>query len=409
MQQPEDQQQSAEYVIIGGGLAGGNAAASIRDIDKSGRVIVISDEGHIPYDRVPLSKKYLTGELSREKLFFKREDFYTSQKIELITGRTVKQLDCSRRFVRLDNGQEIYFKKLLLATGGRPRKLPIDGSELEGVYYLRTIEDSDRLKKEIEHTKRVLVVGGGFIGCELASAFATKGLETTIVEVGPYLLNMAIDEETGNWIGKYYSERGVNVIVNVSVARFLGSREGARVSHAELKDGRILTTDFVVVGVGLGLRTELAEASGLKVDRGIVVNEFLETSEEGIYAAGDVARFYSPLFKRYLRLEHYDIAVKHGRTAGANMAGHKKSFEELPYFFSYQFDLKINAYGDLTNRTKIVRRGTFDKEKGFFQFYLNNSVLDGVLSVNAKWDDLKKARDLVLQRKTFESSELVSG
>lgn len=398
--------QSADYVIIGGGLAGGYAAISIRGIDKLGRIIIITDEEHIPYDRVPLSKKYLMGDISRDKLFFKREDFYESEKIELMTGRSARKLDPEARIVKLDDGEELSFNKLLLATGGKPKKLPIEGSEIGGVYYLRTVEDSERLKEEIERSRRVVVIGGGFIGCELASAFATKGLETTIIEVGPYLLNMAIDEETGRWLGKYYSERGVDVLVNTSVSRFVG--ENGRVTSVELKDGRRILTDFVVVGVGIAVGTELAGLAGLKVEKGIVVDEYLETSAKGIFAAGDVAQFYSPIFKRHLRLEHYDIALKHGKLAGSNMAGQRRAFNELPYFFSYQFDLKINAYGDLANRTKIVRRGELNKEKGFFQFYLNHDVLDAILAVNMKWEEVRKARELVVERKKFSEPASIS-
>ncbi len=398
--------ESADYVIIGGGLAGGYAAISIRGIDKSGRIIIVTDEDHVPYDRVPLSKKYLMGDIPKDKLFFKKEDFYESENIELMTGRSARKLDPEARIVELDDRRELCFNKLLLATGGRPRKLPIEGSEISGVYYLRTVEDCERLKNEIERSHRVVVIGGGFIGCELASAFATKGLETTIIEVGPYLLNMAIDQETGQWLGNYYSEKGVNVLVNASVSRFVGDK--GRVTSVELKDSRRILTDFVVVGVGIAVGTELAELAGLKVEKGILVDEYLETSAKGIFASGDVARFYSPIFKRHLRLEHYDIAVKHGKVAGSNMAGQRKVFDKLPYFFSYQFDLKINAYGDLANRTKIVRRGELNKEKGFFQFYLNHDVLDAILAVNMKWEDVRKARELVLERKKFSEPASIS-
>jgi 3-phenylpropionate/trans-cinnamate dioxygenase ferredoxin reductase subunit len=311
--------ESADYFIIGGGLAGGYAAVSIRGIDKSGRIIIVTDEEHIPYDRVPLSKKYLTGDIALSKLFFKKEEFYKSENIEVITGRSATELNIKEHIVKLDDGLEFSFGKLLLATGGKPRKLPIQGSETRRVYYLRTIEDCEILKEEIMRSKRVVVIGGGFIGCELASAFAMKNLETTIIEVGPYLLNMAIDQETGQWLGEYYTQKGVTVLVNASVSRF--DQENGHVSSVELKDGRKIFTDFVVIGVGIAVGTELAEKAGLKVEKGIVVDEFLETNAKGIFAAGDVARFYSPIFKRHLRLEHYDIAVKHGKIAGLNMAG----------------------------------------------------------------------------------------
>ena len=175
------------------------------------------------------------------------------------------------------------------------------------------------------------MIGGGFIGCELVSVLTSKGLKSTIIEMGSYLLNMALDEETGEWISNYFSDR----------------EKWARYSYKD-KRWQEIETDFVIIGVGLVLNVKLAEKAGLKVEKGILVNQFLETSIENIYAAGDVARFFNPIFQRHLCLEHYDIAVKHGNTAGINMSGDKVPFNELPYFFSYQFDLKIHTYGDLS-------------------------------------------------------------
>lgn len=398
--------ESADYLIIGGGLAGGHAALSIRRVDKSGNITVVSNEKSIPYDRVPLSKKYLTGEISRDNLFFRKEEFYKAEKIDLMTGRSVTEINPSTHTAKFDDGKTISFNKLLLATGGKARRLPIEGSEIQGIYSLRTLEDCELLKGEMERSRKVVVIGGGFIGCELASAFATKKLETTIVEVGPYLLNMAFDKETGEWLGKYYSEKGVKLVLNNSVSKFIGDK--GHVTGVELKDGNRLPADFVVEGVGITLETGLAERAGLKVEKGIIVNEFLESSSKDIFAAGDVARFYSPVFQRYLRLEHYDIAVKQGQLAGLNMAGQRKPFDGLPYFFSYQFDLKINAYGDLGSRTKIVKRGELNKEKGFFQFYLNHDTLDAVLGVNVKWEELRNAKELVLKKKKFTDTEVIS-
>jgi 3-phenylpropionate/trans-cinnamate dioxygenase ferredoxin reductase subunit len=395
-----------DYVIIGGGLAGGYAASSIRKIDRTGKILLVANENHIPYDRVPLSKGYLLNNIPKDRLFFKKDEFYKKDGVEFILGHEVKELHVNSKMLKLDDGRELAFRKLLLATGGSPKRILIPGSDLQGVYYLRTLEDCDLLKDVMGHSRRAVVIGGGFIGCELASAFATKGLDTTIIEIGPCLLNMAIDEETGLWIGNYYSDRGVSVLVNATASKFL--EENGRVSGIQLNDGRVISADFVVVGVGIALHTKLAERAGLKVDQGIVVNEFLETSVEGIYAAGDVARFYSPIFKRYLRLEHYDIAVKHGIRAGANMAGEKKPFNDLPYFFSYQFDLKISAYGDLSQKTSMVKRGELNETEGFFQFYLNKGMLDAVLSINKKWEEVKKAKDLVIARKFFPDPTIFS-
>lgn len=310
---------SVKYLIIGGGLSGGYAASAIRKRDNEGRVVIVTDESHIPYDRVPLSKGYLMDKIKEEKLFFKNLKFYNENKIELSLGHHVTKLDAPNRRVDLEGSQTISFERLLLATGGYPRKIPIPGSDLDRIYYLRTIEDCRRLKEATSSFRSVAIIGGGFIGCELAAAFRSKGLDTTIIEMGPYLLNMAIDEESGKWLGEYFTKRGVKVLVDSSAARFLG--ENQRATGVETKNGEIVKADFIVVGVGIIPNTKLAEDGGLKVDKGIVTNEFLETSAQDIYAAGDVARFYSPIFGRQIRLEHYDVAVNHGNVAGANMAG----------------------------------------------------------------------------------------
>jgi 3-phenylpropionate/trans-cinnamate dioxygenase ferredoxin reductase subunit len=208
-----------DYLIIGGGLAGGSAAEAIRQRDPGGRLALVSAESHLPYDRVPLSKTYLMGKLKRDRLFLKKPEFYREQRVELMLGRRVAALDLRARTVRLEDGQDLGFHQLLLATGGRPRRLPLPGSELGGIYYLRTIEDCEALREAMGRSHRAVVIGGGFIGCEVAAAFAARGLETTILELGPYLLNMALDEETGRWIGEHFAQRGVRVIVRSAAAR----------------------------------------------------------------------------------------------------------------------------------------------------------------------------------------------
>ncbi len=389
----------ADYVVVGGGQAGYYAAAALRKRESSGRILIISDEAHLPYDRVPLSKDYLVDKRPREKLFFKPKEFYESQKIEVISGKRVTELDKSERVVRLEDGAEVAYRRLLLATGGRPRVLTLPGSTLRGIHYLRTIDDCERIKEGILNARNAVVVGGGFIGCEVAAAFATRGLKTTIIEVAPYPLNVAVGEEMGRWIMKYFGDRGVEILTATQVSSFSG-KDGV-VGEVLTSDGRTLPADLVAVGVGIVPNTELAEAAGLKVERGIVVNEYLQTDSEDIFAAGDVARFYSPIFGRYLRVEHYDVAAKHGMTAGANMAGELKSFSELPFFFSYLFDLKINAYGDISKKTRIVSRGRIGSPEGFFQLYFDDDVLDGFLSVNRPFQEVNELKQIVLSRRSF--------
>ncbi|MBI3286759.1 MAG: FAD-dependent oxidoreductase [Chloroflexi bacterium] len=394
------------YLIIGGGLAGGSAAESIRQRDATGRLALVSAEPHLPYDRVPLSKTYLMGRMKRERLFLKKPEFYEEQKVELMTERRVDAIDIHSRTVRLDDGRELGFEKLLLATGGRPRRLSLPGSELAGIYYLRTIEDCEAIREAMGRSGRAVVIGGGFIGCEVAAAFAAQGLETTLLELGPYLLNMALDEETGRWIGDYFTQQGVRVMLDAAAARFLG--EAGQVRAVETRDGQRIECDFVAVGIGIALNTELAQRSGLKIDNGVIVDKHLETEIPGLYAAGDIARFYSPPFGRHLRVEHYDVAVKHGQVAGANMAEERLAFEELPYFFSYQFKLNINVFGDMSHWDQMVRRGRLSVDPGFLQFYFEGHRLNAVLSVNRKAAELQAAQRLIAARRPGEQPALLA-
>lgn len=395
------------YLLVGGGVAGGHAVFEIRKHDKSGRIVVVNEENQFSYDRPPLSKEYLAGKKKRRDVFYRADSYYARNKVEVIRGHKVRTIDTSLRSVMLDDGREFAYKVLLIATGGRVRKLELPDSDLEGIYYLRTIEDCDGIRKAARSRKKVVIVGGGFIGCEVAATLKGRGLKVTLLERSPHLLSAAIDEETADWIRAYHSKKGVNVLTDTAVTRFVG--KNGHVNGVELKDGKVLATHFVVAGIGIIPNTELAEDAGIKIDKGILVDECLRTSADDVYAAGDVARFYSPIFKRNLRVEHVDVAQKQGTTAGRNMTGLKKQpFDELPYFFSNQFDLEINAYGDLSQRSIIVRRGKMDVKTGFIQFYLQGTILDGILSVNADWKDIETAKTLLGMRKEIPNPSILA-
>lgn len=394
--------ETAEYVIVGGGLAGFNAIPAIRERDAQGRIVLLTDEAERPYDRVPLSKRYLQGALSRDGVFLRPAEFYEENHVELELGTRATGLDVHERVLTVDGGRGIQFKKLLLATGGWPRRLAIPGADLPGIHYVRTLEDSDRLKEAMSHAKRLAVVGGGFIGCEAAAAGVLKGLDTTVVEVGPYLLNMAFDEPTGRWVTDYLAAKGLKARCGERAARFLS--ENGRLSGIETSGGATIPADLAVVGIGLSPNTDLAKNAGLTVDNGIVVNERLEASAPGVFAAGDVARFYSPVFERHLRVEHYDVAVRHGKVAGANMAGAEVAFAELPYFFSDMFELRIHVHGILSDHDRILLRGErrVTDQGGFIQFYMKGPRIMAYLGVNRKLKEERAAQKLIASRRTFE-------
>ena len=384
------------YVIIGGGLAATAAIDAIRRRDKTGRLVLIGAEVHLPYDRVPLSKDYLLGRMEREDVFLRRPRFYERHRVEQFLGQSATAADVSTRTVTLDDGGEVGFEKLLLATGGRPRRLSITGADLDGIYYLRTLEDSDALRVAMANARRAVVVGGGFIGCEVATAFAQSGLQTTLIEVTPAPLSLVLDAETSAFIASFLSQQGVTLRTDTAAAQFVGAQ--GRVERVVTNGGEDIEADVVVIGVGIAPNTELAVAAGLSVDNGVVVNEYLEAAD-AIYAAGDIARYYSPTLGRHLRVEHYDVALQHGRTAGANMAGAHLAYTELPYFFSHMGALHIDVIGDMSVRHRCVRRGPLSLEPGFAQFYFADDFLQAALFINGKPDLLQAARERIAQRR----------
>jgi 3-phenylpropionate/trans-cinnamate dioxygenase ferredoxin reductase subunit len=392
----EANMEHAPYVIIGGGLAGNAAAEAIRRRDKTGRVVLICAEPHLPYDRVPLSKDYLLGKIERQQVFLKNPRFYERNTIEVLLHNPATALDVAQRHVTLANGQQLGFDKLLLATGGRPRRLSIAGAELEGIYYLRNLEDTEAMQQSLQGARRAVVIGGGFIGCELAAGFAQLGLQTTVVELTPALLSLVVDAETSAFITSYLQQQGVTILTDTAATQFMGAQ--GRVRAVATNTGQEIAADLVAVGVGIALNIELASAAGLTVDNGVVVNEYLQATS-GIFAAGDIARYYSPPLGRHLRVEHYDVALQHGRLAGANMTGEQRAYMELPYFFSFMGALQINVMGDMSRREQCVRRGELRLEPGFVQFYFADGLLQAALSINRNGALLQAVRERILSRR----------
>ncbi len=394
--------ENVPYVIIGGGLAGVAAADAIRRRDKTGRILLICGEAHPPYDRVPLSKDYLLQKIERDEVFLRRPRFYERNKIEMIMQQTATELDLENRMVTLADGRQMGFEKLLLATGGRPRTLQLPGSDLAGIYYLRNIEDTESIQQAVENARRAVVIGGGFIGCELATAFEALGLSTTVLEVTPAVLSLVVDPETSGFVESYLRQQGVTVLANTAATGFIG--EQGQVKAVIASTGEELAADVVAIGVGIIPNTQLAEAAGLTVNNGVVVNEYLEAAD-GIYAAGDIAQYYSPTLGRRLRVEHYDVALQHGRVAGANMTGQRQAYEELPYFFSTMGEINLNVVGDMSRREHSVRRGDLGLNPGFVQFYFADGLLQAMLSMNRNGALLQAARERILTRRPVTDPE----
>lgn len=394
-----------DNLIIGGGLAGGYAAISLRQNDLNSSVLIITAEQHLPYDRVPLSKDFLQGKVKRESLFIRKPDFYEKNKIEILTGKKAIDLEIKNNIAVLEDNTEIKFGKLLIATGGYPRKLNIEGSNKDNVFYLRNIEDSEKIRSAAINSKKAVIIGGGFIGCEIASSLKKIGLDVTIIEKANSILTLALDEETAKLIEEYFRKMGINIITGTSVKQFI-TKENKAIA-VETETGKIINGDIFVVGIGIKINTELAEKAGININNGIIVNESLKTNYENVFAVGDVANFYHPLYETNMRVEHYDVAVRHGKIAGSNMAGLKASYTELPYFFSYMYNLNIYSWGMIKGYDYVVKRGELNVEKGFLQFYFKKGQMIAVLGVNT-FKETEYARKIIQNKKTIENPDLLS-
>jgi NADPH-dependent 2,4-dienoyl-CoA reductase/sulfur reductase-like enzyme len=394
---------NTKYLIIGGSLAGAYASISIRERDKNGRIILISEENYLPYDKVPLSKTYLQGLIKKDLIFIKDEKFYKDNNIELFLNKKVEKIDFDNNIAFLKDNEEIKYEKVLLATGGYPRKLKVEGTEAENIFYLRTIDDCDKIKSLINKIKKAVIIGGGFIGCEIASSFKKYNIKTTIIEKENFLLPLALDEISGKIITEHFIKNGIDVLTNISVNKII-TKNGKAIG-VETSDGREIEADIIIIGIGIIPNTSLAE-NKIKTYNGIVTNEFLRTEKENVFAAGDVANFYHSLFNENMRVEHYDVAVKHGKIAGMNMIGENRKFDELPYFFSYMYKLNIYSWGYMKGYDTIIRRGELNIEKGFLQFYLSKGKIKAVLAVNTL-KEVEEAKKLIMQ-KEFDNPEILS-
>jgi 3-phenylpropionate/trans-cinnamate dioxygenase ferredoxin reductase subunit len=365
------------HVIVGGGLTGASAAAALRAKEFDGRVVVVAEERHLPYERPPLSKEYLRGESDQPK-FAKPDEFYREHDIEVLTSTAALAIDPAGRTVRLGDGTSLPFSLLLLATGSRARQLPVPGADLPGVQYLRTVADADAIRAAAARGGRAVVVGGGWIGAEVAASLRQLGLDVAIVMQSLVPLEAVLGLEVGAVYRDLHVAQGVELHPGRQVTRIVGSE---RAEGVETDTGDVIRGDLVVVGVGAVPRTELAEVAGLAIDRGVVVDEFLETSAPGIYAAGDIAAAWNPTLGRRIRVEHWDNAKRQGAAAAANMLGAGEAYDRLPYFYSDQFDLGMEYVGHADRWDRVVLRGDPGDGK-FLAFWLDGNRLVAGMNAN---------------------------
>jgi 3-phenylpropionate/trans-cinnamate dioxygenase ferredoxin reductase subunit len=371
-------------IIIGAGHGGYQAAASLRQAGFSGRVCLINDEAHLPYQRPPLSKAYIKGSAGPESLMFRPEKFYQDQKIELIAGRAVS-IDRAGRKVLLASGETLAYGHLVLATGARNRLLDLPNANLPDVKYLRILDESEALRKIMPSKTRVVVIGAGFIGLEFASTARIKGLEVDVLELAPRVMARAVTAEVSDYFQARHREAGIRIHLGVQVTSI--EAEGGKVTGVSLSDGRHLPADLVVVGVGVLPNIELAAEAGLPVAAGIIVDEYLSTADPDISAVGDCALFASPRFGSSLRLESVQNATDHARCLAARLTGDRKVYDGHPWFWSDQGDDKLQIAGLTTGYDRVVLRGD-PARKAFSAFCYKGEKLLGIESINRAGDHM---------------------
>jgi len=380
-------------VIVGAGQAGSELATSLRQHGYADSVVLIGDEDYVPYRRPPLSKTYLSGEVTLESLFLKPRAVYEKHAIECRFGIGVESIDRAARSLRLYDGSVLRYDKLALTTGGRPRRLSVPGAERSNVHYIRTVADIDRLKQQFGEGKRLVIIGGGYIGLETASVGIKKGLHVTVVEALPRVLARVTAPEISAFYERVHRGHGVDLRTGVGVHALEGNGDACTVV---LADGTRLAADLVVIGVGLIPNTELAEAAGIEVSNGIVVDRYAVTSDPDIVAAGDCTNHDNVFLGRRLRLESVPNALEQARVAAASILGRPRVYDAVPWFWSDQYDLKLQMVGLSQGHDDLIVRGDMDANS-FTAFYLKDGVVISADSVNRP-QDFMLAKRLVAER-----------
>jgi 3-phenylpropionate/trans-cinnamate dioxygenase ferredoxin reductase component len=390
-----------EFVIVGGGVAAAKAAEGVRAAGGEGTAVVLTAEPELPYERPPLSKEFLRGEAGREKTRTHDEAWYRDHDVELLLATRASTLDPATRTVTTEVGDQLHYGGLVLATGAQPVRLGLPGEELEGVYYLRTVDDAERLRAAISRAESMVILGGGFIGAEVAASATQMDTRVTLLELADTLWTRAVGSEMGGFFEAFLRDRGVHVRTRTRAERLEG---GDTVEAVVLPDGTRLPADLVVIGVGVRPDVELAERAGLPVDNGILVDQQLAAAD-GVWAAGDVANAEHPLFGR-IRIEHWAEALNQGLLAGRNLAGAGERYERIPYFYSDQFDLSLSYLGHVRDWDRVVVRGSRElAEPKFIAWYLSEGVPRAALIVN-DWDAEDPVREVIRRARPVDPGRL---
>jgi 3-phenylpropionate/trans-cinnamate dioxygenase ferredoxin reductase subunit len=401
--------ETGRFVIVGAALAGGSAAAALREGGFEGEITLIGAEKHLPYNRPPLSKGYLRGQDRFEDQLVNPAAFYSDQRIGLKLGAPAVAIDAGRKTVTLEGGETVPYDRLLVATGGRNRTLTTPGANLAGIFQLRTVEDCDRIRAVATAGRRAVVVGMGFIGSEVAASLRQLSVEVTAIDGHPVPLARVLGPEVGGVLAAIHREKGVELVLEDSVAAFEGT---GRVERVRTKKGRTLPCDFVVAGIGIVPNTELLAAAGAAVDNGVLVDERCSTTLPDVYAAGDVANHLHPLFGR-LRVEHWNNGFQQGRAAARAMLGDPAPYDYLHTFWSDQYEHSIQYVGFAADWDRLALRGDMSSRK-FLGFYVKDGLVRAVMGLDRGGDpedprsesELREAAALIRNRTRVDLATL---
>lgn len=397
-------------VIVGAGLAGAKAAQALRERGYAGRLVLFGEETHLPYERPPLSKGYLAGSAERDSMQVHPREWYAQQRVELRLGQRVSGLDRAGHIVQVAGAEPVRYDRLLLATGASPRRLPVPGADAAGVHYLRTVDDSDALRAVLAADSRLVVIGGGWIGLEVAAAARQAGLEVTVVEAAALPLLGVLGPQVATVFAQLHREHGVAFRFDATVSE-IRTEQGAA-NGVVLGGGDVLPADAVLVGVGAVPNTELASAAGLQVDNGVLTDAALRTSDPDVFAAGDVANPMHPFYGHRVRVEHWANALNQPQVAAASMLGDADaSYDRLPYFFTDQYDLGMEyvgypaldgsggpGYDDVVFRGDVARRE-------FIAFWMHRQRVVAGMAVNI-WDMTDPITALITSRASVDTARL---
>lgn len=356
-----------KIIIIGGGQAACQTAASLKNLGHTGEISIFCSENYLPYQRPPLSKKFLLGELEKERLFFKPEKFYHENNIKLNLNTYVEQIDKKNKQIIFKENKKEYYDDLVIATGTSPRKIQSDVENPKNIYYLRSIDDVLKIKNKVNNSKKVVIIGGGYIGLEVAAIINKLGLDVTIIEMADRILERVTSQKISNFYTKVHNEVGVEILTNTSVQSLISSKKGVEI----LTSNGTIEADFIVVGIGVIPCDKLALDAGLDVDNGIVVDEFCSTSDKNIFSAGDCTFHPNAFYQKNIRLESVHNAIEQGKTVASSILGQKKAYDQIPWFWSDQYDLKLQIAGLFGDYNDLIVRGDINK-RSFAIFYMNN-------------------------------------